>query len=146
MEEEIRAQLEANMAKMASTSETWEERLKKAQEDIGDDQSSDRKKMEPHLVNLNEDPMLSNVIYHFIKSGESIVGRQDTKFQPDINLSGLSILKQHAILKFSGDSVELIPAEQGAKIKVNGQPLTGAQTLVNKDRVLFGKTDFMSLL
>lgn len=53
--------------------------------------------------------------------------------------STFSILKEHAIVTVDRDSVELKPAEQGAKIKINGQPLTGPQTLVNKDRVLFGK-------
>ena len=48
-----------------------------------------------------------------------------------------SILSEHAVLTLNG-SVEIKPAEVGAKIKINGQPVTGTQTLVNKDRVLFG--------
>jgi len=50
-----------------------------------------------------------------------------------------SILREHAILTVSDGQVDIRPAEQGAKIKVNGQPVTGTQTLVNKDRILFGK-------
>ncbi|XP_067934246.1 kinesin-like protein KIF28 [Watersipora subatra] len=141
MEEEIRAQLEANMAVIGSNSATWEERLKQAQnEDTGVDQYADRKTKDPHFVNLNEDPMLSNVIFHYINPGVSTVGRQDRdgKSKPDICLSGLSILSEHATLTCSGVTVELKPAEQGAKIKINGQPVTGTQTLVNKDRVMFG--------
>lgn len=151
MEEEIRAQLEANMANMAniSSSETWEERLKQAQEDIRDDdqyKNADRRKHEPHFVNLNEDPMLSNVIFHYIKAGESTVGRQGDVAQPDICLSGLSILKQHAILSSVNGMIDLKPAEHGAKIKINGQPVTGTHTLVNKDRVLFGKLVYWCIL
>lgn len=142
MENDIRAQLEANMAMMATSSETWEERLKKAQEDISDDdrnKNANRRKLEPHFVNLNEDPQLSNVVFHYIKQGQSTIGRQSEGHQPDICLSGLSILKEHAQVKLVDGIVEMKPAEKGAKIKINGQPVTGTHTLVNKDRVLFGK-------
>lgn len=49
-----------------------------------------------------------------------------------------SILCEHAIISYDKGTAELRPAEQGAKIKINGQPVTGTQTLANKDRVLFG--------
>mgnify|MGYP001796399272 CR=1 FL=1 len=56
-------------------------------------------------------------------------------------MSVCSISKEHAVLVLKDGTVELKPAELGAKIKINGQPVTGTQTLVNKDRVLFG-TEF----
>ena len=48
-------------------------------------------------------------------------------------------MKNHAIITKSGDDYEVRPATQGAKTKVNGAPLTGAQILEHKDRILFGK-------
>lgn len=64
--------------------------LKKAQEDIaGDEHLEDRRSSEPHFVNLNEDPMLSYKLFHYIKPGVSTVGRKDGSSQPDICLSGL---------------------------------------------------------
>ena len=41
---------------------------------------------------------------------------------------------------------EIKPGSPGAKIKVNGNPVTGSQTLENKDRVLFGKFPHILLL
>jgi len=37
------------------------------------EQSEKQKKIQtvPHLINLNEDPMLSRVIYHFLEQGKS---------------------------------------------------------------------------
>ena len=52
-------------------------------------QNSRRKQKEIHLINLNEDPMLSGVICHFLKAGEATVGRKDATPLPDICLSGL---------------------------------------------------------
>ena len=50
---------------------------------------TNRKQKEPHLVNLNEDPMLSGVIYHFLPEGEIMIGRRDHKNEPEICLSGI---------------------------------------------------------
>lgn len=48
-----------------------------------------RKNKEPYLINLNEDPMLSGVICHFLNNGETSVGRKDASPVPNICLSGL---------------------------------------------------------
>lgn len=48
-----------------------------------------RKHKEIHLVNLNEDPMLSGVIVHFIRDGETSIGRKDAEPVPNICLSGV---------------------------------------------------------
>ena len=49
-----------------------------------------------------------------------------------------SIMNEHASISYVNGIVEIRPAEKGAKIKINGQPVTGTQTLTNKDRVMFG--------
>ena len=46
-----------------------------------------RKNKEPHLMNLNEDPMLSGVVFHFLDGQATVIGRKDGN--PDIALSGL---------------------------------------------------------
>lgn len=53
-------------------------------------------------------------------------------------------MNEHAQISLLNGVVELRPAEQGAKIKINGQPVTGTQTLVNKDRVMFGMFIYMN--
>merc|ERR1711881_671221 len=95
MEEEIRAQLEANNASMMS----WDEQLEKSRKEIVEtDPKAKRSETIPHIVNLNEDSMLSGVILHFLKEGVSKIGRKDTS--PDIALSGLSISSEHAIISY----------------------------------------------
>lgn len=56
--------------------------------DVGGADNS-RKSKEAYLINLNEDPMLSGVICHFLNSGETSVGRKDASPVPNICLSGL---------------------------------------------------------
>lgn len=51
--------------------------------------ADNRKSKEAYLINLNEDPMLSGVICHFLNSGETSVGRKDASPVPNICLSGL---------------------------------------------------------
>ena len=49
-------------------------------------------------------------------------------------------MKNHAVITTSENGeVEIKPAMQGAKTKVNGQPLMGSRILEDKDRVLFGQ-------
>ena len=76
--------------------------LKEAQQedDIADDHKSDRKKTEPHFINLNEDPMLSGVIYHFINQGDSTIGKKDKNDEtwlPDICLSGHGYVNENGL-------------------------------------------------
>lgn len=51
-----------------------------------------------------------------------------------------SIVKHHAVIECKDGQYEIKPASTGAKIKVNGSPVTGTQTLENKDRILFGES------
>jgi len=48
-----------------------------------------RKSRDIHLINLNEDPMLSGVIVHFIKDGQTSIGRKDANPVPNVCLSGV---------------------------------------------------------
>ena len=50
-----------------------------------------------------------------------------------------SIVKNHAVIANVNGAFEIKPGSPGAKIKINGNPVTGSQTLENKDRVLFGE-------
>ncbi|CAC5370764.1 Kinesin-like protein CIN8,Kinesin-like protein KIF16B,Kinesin-like protein KIN-12F,Kinesin-like protein Klp68D,Kinesin-like protein bimC,Kinesin-like protein KIF7,Kinesin-like protein KIN-14R,Kinesin-like protein Klp98A,Kinesin-like protein KIN-1,Kinesin-like protein KIN-14G,Kinesin-like protein 3,Kinesin-like protein KIF15-B,Kinesin-like protein KIF1B,Kinesin-like protein KIF19,Kinesin-like protein KIN-12A,Kinesin-like protein KIN-12E,Kinesin-like protein KIN-14D,Kinesin-like protein KIN-14F,Kinesin-like len=141
MEEEIRAQLFANQEMLAQNTQSWEEQLAAARTETENitDNTAARKAKEPHLINLNEDPMLSGVICHFLSQKETTVGRKDAKPVPSICLSGLSIQKQHSVIYNSNGTVEVESvAGTGSKTKVNGIPLQGKKVLCHKDRVLFG--------
>jgi len=50
----------------------------------------------PHLVNLNEDPLMSECLLYYLKDGLTKVGQPtQSDVQPDIQLSGAYILNQH---------------------------------------------------
>jgi len=62
--------------------------------------SDDRKLKEAHLMNLNEDLLLSGVVFHFLSKTETTVGRKDAKTPPDVCLNGLRSVSCHSILCF----------------------------------------------
>jgi hypothetical protein len=102
-----------------------------------------KKNKEPYLTNLNEDPILSYVICYFLSDAEILIGGSE---DCQIQLTGLNICSEHArIINEDGYNV-LIP-EAGAKLKVNGQPVTNDEVeLEHNDRILFGKLKNMYLL
>ncbi|XP_062894972.1 kinesin-like protein KIF1C isoform X2 [Mobula hypostoma] len=97
-------------------------------------------KKTPHLVNLNEDPLMSECLLYYIKDGVTRVGRLDV----DIKLSGDFIKDQHCVFRsetgLGGDvTVTLEPCE-GADTYVNGKQLTGPLVLRQGNRVVLGKS------
>jgi len=56
----------------------------------------------PQLTNLNEDPMLSGVVHHYLSAGETTIGRKDASPAPTIALTGLGVQKNHAIITEEG--------------------------------------------
>ncbi len=49
----------------------------------------------PNLVNLNEDPQLSEMLLYMIKEGETKVGKLKSESAHDIQLSGALISDEH---------------------------------------------------
>ena len=49
----------------------------------------------PHLVNLNEDPLMSECLLYYIKEGVTRLGRPEANVVQDIQLSGQHILDEH---------------------------------------------------
>ena len=49
----------------------------------------------PNLVNLTEDPQLSETLLYVLKEGVTTVGRQDGTKSHDIELSGALIVDSH---------------------------------------------------
>ena len=75
MMEEIRAQLSANQELMKDESQSsWDEQLRMARaETIVQESTRESEMRQPHLVNLNEDAMLSGVLVHAITSSSFLV-------------------------------------------------------------------------
>jgi hypothetical protein len=73
--EELKAQLEENERQMNEMKESWEKKLKEAQDALRErDNEEEQKKLErqshPHLYNLNVDPQLTGMIVHTLKPGD----------------------------------------------------------------------------
>lgn len=49
----------------------------------------------PNLVNLSEDPQLSEMLLYVIKEGATTVGRCSPSSNPDICLSGVLVADNH---------------------------------------------------
>ena len=169
MEAEIRAQLEANEQEVSQVDNSnFEEQLSKAKaeweaeraaaqvatpnaEQARSKGASKRRKSEPHIINLHEDPSLSRVLVHFLARGENMVGKVEEKKRRrgkkggaaakaaehaeeaaaaatvSIGLSGLSIDKLHASITVTENhrySIDRAVPGSSAKIVVNGIPLT----------------------
>uniref|UniRef100_A0A670J076 plus-end-directed kinesin ATPase n=1 Tax=Podarcis muralis TaxID=64176 RepID=A0A670J076_PODMU len=100
-------------------------------------------KKTPHLVNLNEDPLMSECLLYYIKDGITRVGREDAERRQDIVLSGHFIKEEHCIFrsdtKAGSEVVTLEPCE-GADTYVNGKKVTEPSILRSGNRIIMGKS------
>ena len=53
----------------------------------------------PHLVNLNEDPSMSECLIYYIKEGITRVGSAEANIPQDIQLIGQHIYNEHCIFE-----------------------------------------------
>ncbi|KQK82138.1 hypothetical protein AAES_76678 [Amazona aestiva] len=91
----------------------------------------------PNLVNLSEDPQLSEVLLYMIKEGETTVGRHIPNSKHDIQLSGVLIADDHCVIKNTIGKVSIIPLGE-AKTYVNGRCIVNPTVLHHGDRVILG--------
>lgn len=122
-------QLQSSEKLMQSLNETWEQKLErttivqkereKALEELGitvekNNVGVHTPKKAPHLVNLNEDPLMSECLIYQIKEGRTTVGGMETDKVVQIRLSGESILDEHCFFENKDGKVTL-HALPGAK-------------------------------
>ncbi|XP_061075922.1 kinesin-like protein KIF1B isoform X1 [Conger conger] len=146
---------------IAELNETWEEKLRKTEsirmereallaemgvairEDGGTLGVFSPKKT-PHLVNLNEDPLMSECLLYYIKDGITRVGQADAERRQDIVLSGAHIREEHCVFRSernaNGDAVivMLVPCE-GSETYVNGKRVGASVQLRSGNRIIMGK-------
>ncbi|KJH45717.1 kinesin motor domain protein [Dictyocaulus viviparus] len=147
-------QLKASEKLIAELHETWEEKLRKTEEirrqreeelrEMGLATTEDgttlgvfSPKKLPHLVNLNEDPLMSECLLYYLKEGVTSVGRPEASKRPDILLSGQAILEHHCNFINEDGCVSLDP-QKDAQCFVNGRPITCATVLHTGTRVILG--------
>ncbi|XP_036612492.1 kinesin-like protein KIF14 [Trichosurus vulpecula] len=91
----------------------------------------------PNLVNLNEDPQLSEMLLYMIKEGKTTVGKYKPNSGHDIQLSGVLIADDHCIIENFDGTVSIIPLGD-AKTYVNGKHISESTILHHGDRVILG--------
>ncbi|XP_064326343.1 kinesin-like protein KIF1B isoform X4 [Phalacrocorax carbo] len=145
---------------IAELNETWEEKLRKTEairmereallaemgvairEDGGTLGVFSPKKT-PHLVNLNEDPLMSECLLYYIKDGITRVGQADAERRQDIVLSGAHIKEEHCIFRSERNNngeviVTLEPCER-SETYVNGKRVIQPVQLRSGNRIIMGK-------
>ncbi|KAK6012132.1 hypothetical protein OSTOST_22726, partial [Ostertagia ostertagi] len=124
--ESLRRQLEQNQKEMAELEKTWQEKVAeeaaKLQSTSAERLAIQKQRKEiPHLWNLNEDPALTDVIVHFLPPGEVTIGNKTAVPAPIVQLNGLSILPQHAVVVNSKNKKVTITPCGEAEILINGK-------------------------
>lgn len=154
--EEAVEQLQASEKLIAELNETWEEKLKRTESirlqreavfaEMGVAVKEDgvtvgvfSPKKTPHLVNLNEDPLMSECLIYYIKDGFTRIGSAEAVVPQDIQLCGPHILKEHCVFENHEGIITLIP-KNGALIYVNGREVTEPLILTTGSRVILGKS------
>ncbi|XP_027254054.1 kinesin-like protein KIF1B isoform X10 [Cricetulus griseus] len=145
---------------IAELNETWEEKLRKTEairmereallaemgvairEDGGTLGVFSPKKT-PHLVNLNEDPLMSECLLYYIKDGITRVGQADAERRQDIVLSGAHIKEEHCVFRSERNNtgeviVTLEPCER-SETYVNGKRVSQPVQLRSGNRIIMGK-------
>ncbi|XP_031308443.2 kinesin-like protein KIF1A isoform X10 [Camelus dromedarius] len=146
---------------IAELNETWEEKLRRteairmereallaemgvAMREDGGTLGVFSPKKTPHLVNLNEDPLMSECLLYYIKDGVTRVGREDAEKRQDIVLSGHFIKEEHCVFRSDsrGGSEAVVTLEpcEGADTYVNGKKVTEPSVLRSGNRIIMGKS------
>lgn len=94
--------------------------------------------MTPHLINLNEDPTLSECLLYYIKDGVTKLGTSEAEAPQDIQLSGSHINQEHCIFQNDNGIVSIIP-KQDSLIYINGRKITEPEVLSTGSRVILGR-------
>ncbi|KAM3841882.1 kinesin-like protein KIF14 [Vipera latastei] len=141
----LRMKLHHQEREMAEMQRAWKEKLeqvekKKFEETMELQKAGITFKVDnslPNLVNLNEDPQLSEMLLYMIKEGKTTVGKCKPNSCHDIQLSGILIADDHCVIRHKGGVVSIVPIAE-AKTYVNGECISGATLLHHGDRIILG--------
>uniref|UniRef100_A0A8C1HMB5 Kinesin-like protein KIF14 n=1 Tax=Cyprinus carpio carpio TaxID=630221 RepID=A0A8C1HMB5_CYPCA len=141
----LKTKLSQQEHEMAEAHRTWKERLEEAERRKREETKELQRagvtfKVDnrlPNLVNLNEDPQLSEMLLYMIKEGETKVGKLKSESAHDIQLSGALIADEHCVISSVKGTVSIKP-KPDAKTFVNGHLVSECTVLHHGDRVILG--------
>lgn len=146
-EAKLKEQMAENEKIINEMKKSWEEKLKDSAaivtNSMGDSGAVHaRNALEtkiPYLMNLHEDPQLSECVIYVFKKGTTRIGRKNPDVPQDVCLSGLNILAEHALVTNDGEGGKIvIEALNKSKTFVNGDIVSGPTELHTGDRVILG--------
>ncbi|KAJ1903075.1 hypothetical protein LPJ81_003258, partial [Coemansia sp. IMI 209127] len=159
---DLEDQLVANEKLIAEMNQTWEQKLQRTQTlqmereealaalGIAIDTNSagmgvglHAPRDIPHLVNLSEDPLMSECLVYNIKPGRTLVG---TASDVDIRLGGNNVCAHHCWFEYDQESSALKVCPIGdSLVLVNGQHIEQNVQLYSGFRVIIGSTSVFRL-
>jgi len=155
--EDVISRLQENEKIISQLTETYETKLKRTEMIMSEREASLAElgimtkndgnalgifspKKTPHLVNLNEDPFMSECLLYYIKEGVTRVGTPEAAISQDIVLNGTHILREHCILENRNNELVQLKPTNSSLCYVNGKKIEDVYTLKSGDRVIFGKS------
>ncbi|KAG0184537.1 kinesin-like protein Klp8 [Apophysomyces sp. BC1034] len=151
--EEVVDQLETSEKLLNDLNQTWKEKLSKAHdihlerenalEELGimvdkNNMGIYTPKKAPHLVNLNEDPLMTECLMYQIKPGITRVGKLESGVPADIRLSGPNIYDEHCFFENTGSRITIHPGKDDAMVMVNGRRILQPKSLRSGFRIILG--------
>ncbi|XP_015510828.1 kinesin-like protein KIF14 isoform X1 [Neodiprion lecontei] len=149
----LREQLKKTEKQLCLSQKSWSEKLRDAEEKKNTELTHLRrcgialeidfkeKSMQPCLVNLAADPILSGTLLYLLPSGSVRIGRRNVElassYQPDIVLDGPLVGQRHCTIENNNGKLTLSPEMEGDTY-VNGQVVTGKVYLKHGDRLVIG--------
>ncbi|KAF1912374.1 kinesin [Ampelomyces quisqualis] len=150
---EIAEQLNQSEKLYKDLNQTWEEKLLKTEEIHKEREAAleelgisiekgfvglSTPKNMPHLVNLSDDPLLTECLVYNLKPGTTTVGNSDIEGQTaQIRLNGSQILADHCNFENVDGRVTVIPKET-ASVMVNGVRIKKPRILKSGHRIILG--------
>jgi len=154
---ELQDLLSAKEKLVKELNKSWEEKLKETEnihkqrvsalEDLGItlDKKNDIVGLRspqkiPHLVNLNEDPLMSECLLYQIRPGITRVGKYQLSQNADILLTGVNVKDNHCYFENQNGTVTLYPnLENNAITLVNGRKIYKPKILKSGYRIIIGE-------
>lgn len=93
---------------------------------------------EPHLLNLNPESRLAETLIYKLKEGKTTVGRAHKEHPPDLDFSGMGMLRDHCHFDWKGAKVMLQIGTTGARVLVNGKQVDGETEVKHNYRIWLG--------
>ena len=130
--------LEANQRQMAEMEKSWEQKLAEAkameeeEEKKNEEEKLKKQQGGPHLVNLNEDPMLDRKVFYDITAEAPLTcGRRGKGVAHKLQLGGTGIVPNHCKIEMINGTwpCMIVPLDEKAlpHIRVNGKLLPGME-------------------